>query len=126
MNGLQSSIEYEVEVSDTVRSPLGAGVDPTANSATFTSLSSDLSISSVDYPVLAHGANPKLIGRNLFNLKDTDGKYLIRELIDAAKAGSGWVDYKWSHPKSKKIMPKTAFVKKIDNGLWIGCGTYLQ
>jgi signal transduction histidine kinase len=88
----------------------------------------DLYIFAYDFEgvVLAHGANPKLIGRNLYNLKDTDGKFLIRELIDAAKAGNGWVDYKWSHPKTKKIMPKTAFVQKIDDGLWIGCGTYTK
>jgi signal transduction histidine kinase len=88
----------------------------------------DLYIFAYDFDgvVLAHGANPKLVGRNLYNLKDTDGKYLIRELIEAAKAGSGWVDYKWSHPKMKKIMQKTAFVKKVDDGLWIGCGTYVH
>lgn len=34
---------------------------------------------------VAHGARPALIGKNLLDLKDQDGKYLIREMI-----GSAW------------------------------------
>jgi len=50
------STDYTVTVSDTVTSLLGAGVDPAANSAMFTSLASGLSISSTDFAVIAHGA----------------------------------------------------------------------
>ena len=86
----------------------------------------DLYIFAYDFSgkVLAHGANKKLIGKNLFDMQDTDGKYVIRDLIAAAKAGAGWVDYKWSHPETKKIHQKSAYVIKIDDGLWIGCGAY--
>ncbi len=86
----------------------------------------DLYIFAYDFSgtVLAHGANKKLVGKNLFDMQDTDGKYVIRSLMDAAKQGSGWVDYKWSHPETKKIHQKRAYVVKIDDGLWIGCGAY--
>ncbi len=89
-------------------------------------LDRDLYIFAYDFSgnVVAHGANKKLVGKNLFDMQDTDGKYVIRELMEAAKKGSGWVDYKWSHPQTKKIHPKTAYVLKIDDGLWIGCGAY--
>src|SRR5579862_4575727 len=33
---------------------------------------------------VAHGARPALIGKNLLDLKDQDGKYLIRAMIDIA------------------------------------------
>jgi hypothetical protein len=54
--------EYTVTVAATVTSPLGAGVDPAHNSATFTSLDTGLSIASVDYPVIAHGARLVITG----------------------------------------------------------------
>jgi cytochrome c len=72
----------------------------------------------------AHGANPKLVGKNLFKLKDGSGKMLIQELIKTSKTGEGWVDYKWSHPATKKITDKTSFVKKINDNLFIGTGYY--
>lgn len=93
-----------------------------------TLLDRDLYIFAYDFSgkVLAHGANKKLVGKSLFDMQDTDGKYVIRELIAAAQKGSGWVDYKWSHPETKKIHQKSAYVRKIDDGLWIGCGAYAR
>jgi hypothetical protein len=73
---------------------------------------------------LAHGANPKLVGRNLWDLVDADGSYLIRGLVETARQGSGWYRYKWSNPLTKKIEEKLAYVKKVDDGLWLGSGVY--
>ena len=91
-----------------------------------TLLDRDLYIFAYDFSgkVTAHGANKQLVGKNLFDMQDTDGKYVIRDLIEAARKGSGWVDYKWSHPETKKIHQKSAYVLKIDDDLWIGCGAY--
>ncbi len=86
----------------------------------------DLYIFAYDFSgkVVAHGANKKLVGKNLLAMQDTDGKYVIRELMEVAKRGSGWIDYKWSHPETKKIHQKSAYILKIDDDLWIGCGAY--
>jgi putative tryptophan/tyrosine transport system substrate-binding protein len=75
---------------------------------------------------LAHGDNPKLIGKNLYDWQDADGRYNIRAHIDVAlKKGSGWSPvYKWINPVTKKIELKLTYVKKIDDTLWIGCGVY--
>ncbi|MCK9419027.1 MAG: cache domain-containing protein [Nitrospirae bacterium] len=73
---------------------------------------------------VAHGSNPKLIGRDLIDMQDADGRYLIRGLIETARKGSGWYYYKWSNPISKKIEDKIAYVLKLDDGLWIGAGVY--
>jgi cytochrome c len=73
---------------------------------------------------LAHGANERLIGKNLMEIKDPDGKQLIREMTDLAQSkGRGWVDYKWTHPVTKSIDPKSTYVEKTDD-LWIGVGIY--
>ncbi|MGA2892320.1 MAG: cache domain-containing protein [Xanthobacteraceae bacterium] len=75
---------------------------------------------------VAHGARPALIGKNLFDLKDQDGKYLIRELIDIAKGpGAGWVNYKWPNPLNNKIEDKTSYVEKMGDYL-VGVGVYRE
>lgn len=41
--------------------------------------------------VLAHGTNPKLIGKSLMEIKDMNGKGFVREQVELAKTkGSGW------------------------------------
>lgn len=48
----------------------------------------------IDYTMLADGANPSLIGQNLYNARDLEGKYIAREIIETAKRdGSGWVTF---------------------------------
>lgn len=72
----------------------------------------------------ANGANPRLVGKNTFDLKDADGKLFVRELIDVAKTkGNGWVNYRWPNPASKVIQQKSAYVEKLGD-LVIGCGIY--
>lgn len=73
---------------------------------------------------LAHGGNPKLVGKDMSGLKDADGKFFIKEMADAAKAkGSGWADYKWTNPITKKIDNKSTYYQKTDD-IIIGCGVY--
>jgi len=74
---------------------------------------------------LAHGARPALIGKNLYDLKDQDGKYLIREFVTVAKGpGHGWVDYKWPNPITNKIEDKSSYVEKMGDNYWVGVGVY--
>ena len=86
----------------------------------------DLYIFAYDFKgvVLAHGQNQKMLGKNLFDLQDADGRYLIQGLIQTAKKGSGWYYYKWANPLTKLVDAKEAYVLKIDDGLWVGCGVY--
>ncbi len=75
---------------------------------------------------VCHGANAALIGKNLIDLKTADGQFLIKNLVEIAKTkGSGWIDYKWPHPQTKKTESKRAYVMKLPgyDGL-IGAGCY--
>ena len=75
---------------------------------------------------VAHGARPALIGKNLLDLKDQDGKYLIREMVDIANgSGTGWVDYKWPNPLNNKIEDKTSYVAKMGD-YFVGVGIYRE
>jgi cytochrome c len=65
---------------------------------------------------LAHGANDKLIGRDMMDVQDSDGKTYMKERMDLAKAKvSFWQDYKFTNPVSKKIEPKAAYCERVDN-----------
>ena len=69
----------------------------------------------MDGSVKAHGANAKLVGNNLMDMLDIDGKPYIKERIDLAKSkGSFWQDYKFTNPTSKKIEPKSMYCEKVD------------
>jgi cytochrome c len=75
---------------------------------------------------VAHGARPALIGKNLIDLKDQDGKYLIREMVAVAKGPRhGWVDYKWPNPLNNKIEDKSSYIERMGN-YFVGVGIYKQ
>lgn len=72
---------------------------------------------------VAHGANDRLVGKNLMDVRDPNGKFLIRELRDTAAKGGGWVAYDWPHPYSHRIEAKTSFVRKLpDFDGFVGVG----
>jgi cytochrome c len=72
----------------------------------------------------AHGANPKLIGKDLIDLKDADGNPIIKSFVETGKTkGKGWIDYKWPNPVSKAIESKSTYIEKHDDVL-IGAGIY--
>ena len=74
--------------------------------------------------VMAHGGNPDLVGKNLIDFKDENGKFVIRDMVEVAQtSGSGWVDYRWTNPVSHKIEDKTAYVEKIGTN-FVGVGVY--
>lgn len=70
-----------------------------------------------------HGSNPKLIGKNLLEIKDADGKFIVKSFIETANKGKGWVDYKWPNATTKVVEPKSTYVEKVDDVL-IGVGIY--
>jgi len=73
---------------------------------------------------VAHGFNPKMIGKELIEVKDSDGKTFVKERVEIAKTKDhGWQDYKFTDPITKKIEPKSAYVERLEN-LIVGCGVY--
>jgi signal transduction histidine kinase len=77
----------------------------------------------LDGILLAH-INQKIVGKNLIELRDPDGKPFVRERMEAARASeSGWQDYKFFNPVSKKVEPKRMYWEKHD-GFVFACGAY--
>jgi cytochrome c len=75
----------------------------------------------LDGVVRAHGANAKMVGKNLIELKDIDGKAFVKERVDMAKThGTFWQDYKFTNPETKKIEPKSMYCEKLDDTVVCG------
>jgi signal transduction histidine kinase len=64
--------------------------------------------------VLANPVNPAMIGKDLLDVPDVDGKLFRREILDVAKTkGKGWVDYKFKNPATGKVEAKTSYIYKV-------------
>jgi cytochrome c len=75
----------------------------------------------LDGTVHAHGANEKMIGKNLIELKDIDGKPFVKERVEMAKTkATFWQDYKFTNPETKKIEPKSMYCEKLDDTVVCG------
>jgi len=86
----------------------------------------DLYVAVMDFKgnMLAHGTNAKMIGKNLLEFKDADGKLFVKERIEILTTNDrGWQDYKYVNPLTKKIEPKASYFEKSGD-MMISCGIY--
>ncbi len=68
-------------------------------------------------------------GKNVIDLKDIKGKYLIREIIKAAKSNpeGGFTKYWWRRIGSDKPVEKLSFSKLFPEWEWVvGSGVYID
>jgi len=57
-----------------------------------------------------------VVGRNMIDLKDIDGKAFVKERVEMAKAkGTFWQDYKFTNPETKKVEPKSMYCERLDD-----------
>ena len=80
------------------------------------------------HPITLAHPNPKLIGADLSDLKDPNGKRLFVEFVQAVeKSGGGFVDYLWPKPGHEKPVAKISYVKGFQPWGWIvGSGIYID
>ena len=77
--------------------------------------------------VLAHGGNPKLVGKNLTGMKDSEGNPFFQMLVDLAKTkGKGWSgSYRFMNPVTQKIEAKVMYLESVGE-TYVGVGVYKQ
>lgn len=69
----------------------------------------------------------KLQGTNRINLKDADGKFIIKDFINTAKKGGGFCDYRFPKVKNGKPLPKRSYVALFKPFNWVvGTGNYVD
>ena len=80
-----------------------------------------------DGTAVAMRPKPSLEGKNLMSLKDPNGVAIIKELIDRAKAGGGFVSYMWDKPSKGSDAPKLSYATSVKEFNWmIGTGFYID
>ena len=76
---------------------------------------------------LVHPRQPELVGQNLWNRRDTEGTYMIRELIARAHEGGGYQRYLWPKPSTGRIERKLGYSVELPRWGWmLGTGIYLD
>ncbi len=90
-------------------------------------VSKDLYIFAFDMSnkIIAHGADPDLIGKDLLKTPDAEGKFFMNTMVNVAKTqGKGVVDYRWKNPATGKVEPKSTYVEKVEDNVVLACGSY--
>ena len=80
-----------------------------------------------DLVAIAH-PDKRFQGRNLTDLQDADGKYVLQEIRDVALGqGAGFVDYRWERLDGQEPSPKVGYVVHYEPWDWIiGTGVYVD
>ncbi len=98
-----------------------AAAEFTAPSKSFVDRDLYLVIYDLGGNVIAHGQNPRQVGKALIDLKDPDGKLFVKERVELARSkGTFWQDYKFTDPLTKKVLPKQMYCEK--EGDLVVCG----
>ena len=75
---------------------------------------------------VAHATQKDLVGKNLFEHKDSRGTLDIQALSAAAKKGGGFVEHYWVKPGAAGEFKKLGYVEPIPGtDYFIGTGIYL-
>lgn len=76
---------------------------------------------------LVHPIQPELIGKNLLQLQDEDGDFLIEALLKEAQTGGGFHQYLWQKPSTREVVPKLSYAAWLERWGWmIGTGLYIE
>ncbi|MFA5331050.1 MAG: cache domain-containing protein [Methanoregula sp.] len=79
----------------------------------------------VNGTTVVHPVNPEMPGINRINESDAHGNYFIRDLLDAAENGSGFVEFYYINPvHNRTVEKKLGYVERVDNDWFIGSGIY--
>jgi methyl-accepting chemotaxis protein len=74
--------------------------------------------------MLAYGGNTAMVGQNLYEAKDVNGKYIGKGMIDIAKTqGNGWYEYNFLNPHTNTVQPKVTYIQRVDD-YYLACGIY--
>ena len=76
---------------------------------------------------LVHPRQQELIGTNMWNMRDADGTFVIRELLARAHEGGGYQRYLWPKPSTGRIERKLGYSIDLPRWGWmLGTGIYLD
>ncbi|WP_194435533.1 cache domain-containing protein [Vibrio fluminensis] len=76
---------------------------------------------------LVHPILPELQGRNLIDIQDKNGDFLIVALLNQAQKGGGFHQYLWQKPSTGETVTKLSYAAWLDKWNWmVGTGLYIE
>ena len=73
---------------------------------------------------------PGFEGQNVLNLKDSEGKYFIKDMMRALEStDTVWIEYMWPKPRHAVPTKKSTYVRKVlheEEVFYVGSGVYLD
>ncbi|WP_032970048.1 cache domain-containing protein, partial [Stenotrophomonas maltophilia] len=79
------------------------------------------------YRLLMHPFRKDLVGKDMKDFRTDDGVRIYYDQVEAAKAGGGFVNYRWAKPGSKGDVEKVAYASLFAPWNWvISSGVYMD
>ena len=79
---------------------------------------------------LVNPPQTQIEGKNFIDMRDVNGKAVMREMIDILKTReTGWLEYWWPKPGETKPSKKTNYIKKVivdGEAFIVGAGLYID
>lgn len=81
----------------------------------------DIFIANYDGVYFVSPLHPELIGKNVFNYKDSFGNLVVQEEINKAKTGGGWLKGRWrKNPVTGEFQCRKIYVLPLSGNYFIG------
>ncbi|MDQ7310872.1 MULTISPECIES: methyl-accepting chemotaxis protein [Stenotrophomonas] len=79
------------------------------------------------YRLLMHPFRKDLVGKDMKDFRTDDGVRIYHDQVEAAKAGGGFVNYRWAKPGSKGEVEKVAYAGLFAPWNWVvSSGVYMD
>lgn len=76
---------------------------------------------------VVHPKQPFRVGEVWLDLQDSNGKFVIQELIERANDGGGFTEYIWEKPSTQTTATKLGYTENLDRWNWMfGTGAYID
>lgn len=89
---------------------------------TYVFVINDKGIEVVDPP------SPEYVGKDILGLTDSDGRFMVKDILEKATEKGRWSKYTWPRPGSMKPSLKDTYVRKVTAGgqvYFVGSGIYM-
>ncbi|WP_106593023.1 methyl-accepting chemotaxis protein [Marinobacterium halophilum] len=81
----------------------------------------------LDGKIVFHSGDSDAIGKTVIDITDPDGKPFVRDVIDKALEGGGFVEYRWPREAGAEPSPRLTFAREIEVWGWvIATGFYID
>lgn len=128
----QELVDFVEEAADLLEKKGPAAFDDYKNNPRWANEKYYLFVYDINGIVLYHPIEPTFVGKNLMELKDMNGKPVIKMITDIGKQpgnrASGWIFYLWEERIQFNPEWKSSYIRKVvgpDNKIYlIGSGSY--